>query len=77
MPKKLHERGPKLLFSQRDYPGYEDYTPGGRAAITAFNAAKGPNYLNSGDSKTKYRAAVKKADAARKTQGKRGAGLGG
>lgn len=76
MPKKLHERGPKM-GSHRDYPGYEDYSPGGRAAISAFNAAKGPKYLNRGDSKAKYNAAVKEADAARKTQGKRGAGLGG
>lgn len=76
MPKRLHENGPKM-GSSRAYPGYEDYSPGGRAAIGAFNAAKGPNYLNPGDSKKKYKEAVKKADAARKTQGKRGAGLGG
>lgn len=77
MPKKLHEGGPRMPSKQRDYVGYEDYTPGGRAAISAFNAAKGPMYLRPDESKKKYNEAVKKADAARKTQGKRGAGLGG
>lgn len=77
MPKKLHEGGPKMPPKERDYVGYEDYTPGGRAAIGAFNAAGGPNYLKPGDSKKKYQEAAKKADVARKTQGKRGAGLGG
>jgi hypothetical protein len=75
MPKKLYERGPAK--KGRDYPGYEDDSPGGRAAIKAFNAAHGPDYLKRSDSKAKYDAAVKKANAARKTQGQRGAGLGG
>jgi hypothetical protein len=61
----------------RDYPGYEDYSPGGRAAIKAFNAARGPYFLGRKDSKGPYDRAVKKANEARKLQGKRGAGLGG
>lgn len=77
MPKKLYERGPKPGHYAREYPGYEDDSPGGRAAIHAFNSAGGGNYLNPKSSKAKYDAAVKKASAARKTQGKRGAGLGG
>ncbi len=75
MPKKLHERGPPS--PPRKYPGYEDYSPGGRAAIKAFNSAGGANYLNRDSSKSNYDKAVKASDAARKTQGKRGAGLGG
>lgn len=61
----------------RDYPGYEDDSPGGRAAIKAFNSAGGGNYLNKKSSKAGYSKAKKAADTARKTQGKRGAGLGG
>jgi hypothetical protein len=66
-----------LAPKSRDYPGYEDYTPGGRAAINAFNAAGGGDYLSKGSKVRPYLRALKKANEARKTQGKRGSGLGG
>lgn len=50
----------------RDYPGYEDYSPEGRAQIRAFNRAGGPMYLNRRDGgKREYDAARQYADDTR------------
>lgn len=48
---------------ERDYIGYEDYSPEGRAAIKAFNEHKGFNFLRQRDPRIPYQTAV---DAARK-----------
>lgn len=36
----------RMMLGPRPYIGYEDYSPEGRAAIGAFNAAGGPNVLS-------------------------------
>lgn len=47
---------------QRDYIGYEDYSPEGRAAIGSFNAAGGPNFLSPDSDPAAYAKAKQAAE---------------
>ena len=53
-----------MADNQRDYIGYEDYTPAGRAAIDAFNNNKGPHYLKNNSDMAAYTKAKLAAESA-------------
>jgi hypothetical protein len=64
------ERKRNIKEEGRAYPGYEDYSPEGRAQIRAFNRAGGADHLfPHNGSKREYDAARAYADDARQRYG--------
>lgn len=66
---RLRPRANKASKRQRQYPGYEDYSPKGRAQIKAFNAAGGAEFLNEDTDVREYKAASEHAQDARRKSG--------
>jgi hypothetical protein len=66
---KLKRKRTKDSKGSRSYPGYEDYSPKGRAQIKAFNEAGGPEFLNDDTDAEEYKAAAQHGLDARRKSG--------